>query len=56
MSNGNHAVRERERLDFSKIKSAIQIAILKAFRAAGIELSPPQDVRLIGGVPQAKNA
>jgi len=38
------------------IKSAIQIAILKAFRAAGIELSPPQDVRLIGGAPQAKNA
>ena len=25
MRNGNHAVRERERLDFSKIKSSIQI-------------------------------
>src|SRR6202049_5079497 len=25
MQNGNHAVRERERLDFSKIKSSIQI-------------------------------
>ena len=25
MRNGNHVVRERERLDFSKIKSSIQI-------------------------------
>jgi small-conductance mechanosensitive channel len=42
--------------DRGGIKSEIQIAILKAFRAAGIELSPPQDVRLVGSVPQAKNA
>jgi small-conductance mechanosensitive channel len=42
--------------DRGGIKSELQIAILKAFRAGGVELSPPQDVRLIGGAPQAKNA
>jgi potassium-dependent mechanosensitive channel len=42
--------------DRGAIKSELQIAILKAFRAGGVELSPPQDVRLVGGVPQAKNA
>lgn len=31
-----------------QIKSDIQLAILKRFRAAGIDLSPPQDVRLVG--------
>ena len=30
-----------------QIKSDIQLAILKRFRAAGIDLSPPQDVRLV---------
>ena len=34
--------------DRGRIKSDIQIAILKRFRAAGIDLSPPQDVRLVG--------
>jgi potassium efflux system protein len=42
--------------DRGGIKSELQIAILKAFRAGRVELSPPQDVRLVGGVPQAKNA
>jgi small-conductance mechanosensitive channel len=34
--------------DRGRIKSDIHIAILRAFRAAGIEISPPQDVRLVG--------
>jgi small-conductance mechanosensitive channel len=45
--------------DRGGVKSDIQIAILREFRAAGIDLSPPQDLRLVGGVPaavQAKNA
>jgi potassium efflux system protein len=46
--------------DRGRVKSELQIAILKQFRAAGIDLSPPQDVRLIGGAQpapsQAKNA
>jgi len=42
--------------DRGGIKSELQIAILKAFRAGGVELSPPQDVRLVGSIPQAKNA
>jgi potassium efflux system protein len=42
--------------DRGGIKSELQIAILKAFRAGGVELSPPQDVRLVGGAPQVKNA
>ena len=36
--------------DRGGIKSDLHIAILKQFRAAGMELSPPQDVRLVGGV------
>jgi small-conductance mechanosensitive channel len=42
--------------DRGRIKSDIQIAILREFRASGIEISPPQDVRLIGGTaaPGAK--
>jgi small-conductance mechanosensitive channel len=39
-----------------QIKSDIQIAILRQFRAAGIALSPPQDVRLVAGAPQAAAA
>ncbi|TMJ05539.1 MAG: mechanosensitive ion channel family protein [Alphaproteobacteria bacterium] len=31
-----------------RIKSAIQVAILRRFRAAGIDMTPAQDVRLIG--------
>ncbi len=36
-----------------KVKSDIQIAMLRAFREAGIVLSPPQDVRLVGGTAPA---
>lgn len=32
-----------------RIKSDIHVAILREFRAAGIDMTPPQDVRLIGG-------
>ena len=32
-----------------RIKSEIQVAILREFRAAGIDMTPPQDVRLVGG-------
>jgi len=39
-----------------QIKSDIQIAILRQFRAAGIALSPPQDVRLVTGAPQGAAA
>jgi small-conductance mechanosensitive channel len=42
--------------DRGGIKSDIQIAILKRVRAAAIELSPPQDVRLIGAPPQPTGA
>ena len=34
--------------DRGRIKSDLHIAILREFRAAGIEMTPPQDVRLIG--------
>jgi len=34
--------------DRGRIKSDIQIAILREFRGAGIEMSAPQDVRLVG--------
>jgi potassium efflux system protein len=36
-----------------RVKSDIQIAMLRAFREAGIVLSPPQDVRLVGGAAPA---
>jgi len=36
-----------------RIKSDIQIAILRRFRAAGIDMTPTQDVRLIGSSSQA---
>jgi len=36
-----------------RIKSDIHLAILRRFRAAGIDLSPPQDVRLVSGAPPA---
>ena len=42
--------------DRGRIKSDIQLAILRRFRAAGIELSPPQDVRLIGAQAAAEKA
>jgi small-conductance mechanosensitive channel len=46
--------------DRGSVKSDIQIAILKRLRAAGIDLSPPQDVRLareaVTAPPQVKNA
>ena len=35
------------------IKSDIQIAILRRFRAAGIDMTPTQEVRLIGQAPAA---
>ena len=35
--------------DRGRIKSDIHIAILRQFRASGIDMTPPQDVRLIGG-------
>jgi small-conductance mechanosensitive channel len=39
--------------DRGRIKSDIHIAILRQFRAAGIEMTPPHDVRLIGPVSSA---
>ena len=40
-----------------RIKSDIHVAILREFRAAGIDMTPPQDVRLVGGTPaDAKSA
>jgi len=36
-----------------RIKSDIHIAILRRFRAAGIDMTPTQDVRLIGSSSQA---
>jgi small-conductance mechanosensitive channel len=35
--------------DRGRVKSEIQLAILRRFRADGIDLSPPQDVRLVAG-------
>jgi potassium-dependent mechanosensitive channel len=37
-----------------RIKSDLHLAILRKFRAAGIELSPPQDVRLVAGAQAEK--
>jgi potassium efflux system protein len=37
--------------DRGRIKSDIQLAILRRFREAGIDMTPAQDVRLIGGAP-----
>jgi len=34
-----------------RIKSEIQVAILREFRAAGIDMTPAQEVRLLGGLP-----
>jgi small-conductance mechanosensitive channel len=42
--------------DRGRIKSDIHIAILRQFRAAGIEMTPPQEVRLIGADLPAENA
>lgn len=42
--------------DRGRIKSDIQLAILREFRVAGIELSPPQDVRLVAGAQPATAA
>jgi potassium-dependent mechanosensitive channel len=39
-----------------RIKSELHVAILREFRAAGIDMTPPQDVRLIGGAPAAAEA
>jgi potassium-dependent mechanosensitive channel len=39
--------------DRGRIKSEIHLAILRKFRAAGIDLSPPQDVRLVAGAQPA---
>lgn len=39
-----------------RIKSDIQIAILRRFRAAGIDMTPTQDVRLIGAPPREAGA
>jgi small-conductance mechanosensitive channel len=38
-------------IDRGRIKSEIQVAILRQFRVAGIDMTPAQDVRLIGGGP-----
>jgi small-conductance mechanosensitive channel len=37
--------------DRGRIKSEIQVAILREFRAAGIDMTPTQDVRLLGRLP-----
>ena len=39
--------------DRGRIKSDVHIAILRAFRAAGIDMTPPQDVRLVRAEGQA---
>jgi small-conductance mechanosensitive channel len=40
-----------------RIKSEIHVAILREFRAAGIDMTPAQDVRLLGGLPtEAKSS
>jgi small-conductance mechanosensitive channel len=39
-----------------RIKSEIQVAILRRFRAAGIDIAPTQDVRLLGSPSQAAEA
>ena len=36
--------------DRGRIKSDLHIAILREFRVSGVEMAPPQDVRLIGNV------
>jgi potassium efflux system protein len=43
--------------DRGRIKSDIHIAILREFRAAGVDMTPPQDVRLVGqaAVPDPKS-
>jgi len=38
--------------DRGRIKSEIQVAILREFRAAGIDMTPTQDVRLLGALPR----
>ena len=43
-----------ELVERGRIKSDIHFAILRAFRAAGIDMTPPQDVRLIGGAGAAE--
>jgi potassium-dependent mechanosensitive channel len=44
--------------DRGRIKSEIQLAVLRQFRTAGIDMTPAQEVRLIGGsaVPEGKPA
>jgi len=42
--------------DRGAIKSDLHLAILRTFREAGIDLSPPQDVRLIGEAGQPASA
>jgi potassium efflux system protein len=42
--------------DRGRIKSDLHIAILREFRAAGIDMTPPQDVRLVGRAPAAADA
>jgi len=42
--------------DRGRIKSDIHIAILREFRAAGIDMTPPQDVRLVGRAPAGPDA
>jgi len=42
--------------DRGRVKSDVHLAILRAFRTAGIDISPPQDVRLVGGVPHSGGA
>jgi small-conductance mechanosensitive channel len=39
-----------------RIKSEIQVAILRRFREAGVDIAPIQDVRLIGSAAQASAA
>jgi potassium-dependent mechanosensitive channel len=40
-----------------RIKSELHLAILRELRVAGVDMSPPQDVRLLGGLSaEAKNS
>ncbi len=39
-----------------RIKSEIQVAILRRFRAAGVDIAPIQEVRLLGSAAQATGA
>jgi potassium efflux system protein len=41
--------------DRGQIKSEIQVAILRRFRAAGIDMTPTQDVRLVGSAAPVPN-